>query len=123
MMSLGRSCIGTASGKEPATSGAATSVIGASEIRMTLSKMETLPQRLSYRPPCQAYDLGGEDAVIRDEANAGRRTLPLAQIAERTNAPVPMPCWLFRRGETSDAWEFHGSMGQHADAPHPIRLL
>ena len=28
----------------------------------------------------------GEDAVIRDEANAtGRCTLPLAQIAERTN--------------------------------------
>ena len=48
-----------------------------------------MPQRLSYRPPCQAYDLGGEDAVIRDEANAGRRTLPLTRIAERTNEAGP----------------------------------
>jgi hypothetical protein len=69
-----------------------------------------LPQRLSYRPPCQAYDLGGEDAVIRDEANAGRRTLPLAQIAERTNALVPMRAGCFggvkrlTRGNSMGQW-------------------
>ncbi len=76
----------------------------------TRARWRPLPQRLSYRPPCQANDLGGEDAVIRDEANAGRRTLPLAQIAERTNAPVPMRAGCFggvkrlTRGNSMGQW-------------------
>ena len=41
IMSLGSSCIGTSSGKESATSGAAISVTGASEMRMTRVKDAT----------------------------------------------------------------------------------
>jgi hypothetical protein len=44
-------------------------------------------RRRRDRPPRRAYDLGREDAVIRNEANGiGRCTLPLAQIRQGQSA-------------------------------------
>ena len=57
-----------------------TSARFSSHQRVANLSLEPLRRRRD-RPPRRAYDLGREDAVIRNEANAiGRCTLPLAQI-------------------------------------------